>query len=101
LDDSRAAQYESDVLERKDAMNHQRPAVLMELEAFSDQETSVLPFEHLRSDGTTRVTIQTRDFSSLERSLARVRRVAVVRHQLRIVSTSRDMTTTLIRCTQS
>ena len=95
INDPRQAQNDADARARKQALDYPWLAILAELEALPDEHTTVLRFEHLRGDGTTRVTVQTKDFSSLERSLARVRKVALATHQWRIVSTSRDTTDTL------
>jgi len=95
INDPRQAQNEADAGARRQALGYPWLTILAELEALPDENTSVLRFEHLRGDGTTRVTVQTRDFGSLERSLARVRKVAPATQQWRIVSTSRDTTDAL------
>jgi len=92
VDDSREAQELADARSRTRALDYPWPAILIELEAFADQNTSVLRFEHARSDENTRITVRTKDFTSLERALARVRSVAPAGHQWRIVSTTRDAT---------
>ncbi len=91
-DDPREAQEQADAVSRREALAYPWPGILGELEAFADQDTTVLRFEHTRNDGSTRVTIQTKDFTSLEHALARVRRVAHAGRQWRIASTSRDTT---------
>jgi len=92
VDDPPEVQQQADARLRRRALDYPWPAVLTELEAFADQDTSVLRFEHLRSDENTRVTIRTKDFTSLEHALARVRRVALPGREWKIVSTSRDAT---------
>jgi hypothetical protein len=90
VDDPRRAQEQADARSRQEALDYPWPDIMTELEAIADDDTSVLRFEHVRSDGVTHVTIQTKNFESLERSLAQVRRIAPPSHRWTIVSTSRD-----------